>query len=108
MNDEGEQQAETRRRATRHSFFLLANVMESDGGVIGRLRVRNLSASGLMGDTDLSLEPEQPVTVDLRGIGLVAGKIVWARGGKVGLAFDAPIEPQRALKPVGGAHSPRF
>ncbi|HEX7875608.1 MAG TPA: PilZ domain-containing protein [Sphingobium sp.] len=101
MGYDMEEEPSTRRGATRHSFFLLANVIDEDGSVIGRLRVRNLSASGLMGDTELELEPQARLTVDLRGIGSVSGTIAWAREGKIGMAFDVPVNPQQALKPVG-------
>lgn len=100
-HDMEEEEAATRRGAARHSFFLLSNVIGDDGSVIGRLRVRNLSASGLMGDTELELEPQTRLMVDLRGIGSVSGTIAWAREGKIGMAFDVPINPQHALKPVG-------
>lgn len=105
-DEEEEEEAATRRGAPRHSFFLLADVMREDGSVIGRLRVRNLSASGLMGDTELALAPQTRLTVDLRGIGPVPGAIAWARDGRVGMAFDLPINPKSALKPVGRGRIP--
>lgn len=102
-----EPRAEMRRGAERHSFFLLADMLTEDGVGIGRLRVRNLSATGVMGDTELAIERDRCVLLELRGIGRVSAKVVWAREGKIGLAFDTPVDPLQALKPVGGGRTIR-
>lgn len=101
MSHDVERGDATRRGAARHSFFLLANILDEQESVAGRLRVRNLSATGLMGDTELALERGSHWTVELRGIGQVRGHIVWAREGKVGMVFESPVNPQLALKSVG-------
>lgn len=106
MGDNADHEEATRRRAERHSFFLLADVVTASGAVTGKLRVRNLSETGAMGDTGMVLEPGEAITVDLRGVGPVSAKVAWANGGRVGLAFDHRINPHLALKPVGGPRKP--
>jgi hypothetical protein len=49
------------------------------------------------------------VEVEVRGVGWVSGRIAWATDGRVGIAFDTPIDPLLARKPVGGGtQTPTF
>ena len=64
------------------------------------IRIRNLSSTGLMADSQLAYEEGAIVEVGLRGIGIVAGEIVWVRGTRMGITFNETIDPQRARKPV--------
>jgi hypothetical protein len=82
--------------------MLLQATMRIDGGLPVPLRVRNLSAGGLMGEGGPKLTIGQPVAVELRNVGVVKGKIAWAEQTRFGIAFDAPIDPQLARKPVTG------
>ena len=82
--------------------MLLQATMRIDGGASIALRVRNLSAGGLMGEGGPSLVVGQPVSVELRNVGVVRGKIAWTEQSRFGIAFDSPIDPQLARKPVVG------
>jgi hypothetical protein len=64
------------------------------------VRIRNLSAGGLMAEFDRVLEIGTPVEVNVRGIGWVPGQIAWVAAGRVGVAFDRQIDPRAARKPV--------
>lgn len=88
------------REAKRDSLFLLTALCLPDGQEICKLRVRNLSAKGLMADCPAAVERGQNVTLDLRGIGPVSGAIIWSDGGRVGIAFDRPINPANARMPA--------
>lgn len=94
-----------RRAKARDSLFLMAAIRkggEPDGEVIPA-RIRNLSEVGLMADyRDLAVE-EEAVTVEVRGLGVVPGKVAWVRGGRIGITFDEQVDPQLARKPVGGS-----
>lgn len=85
----------------RDSLFLLAR-MTIDGldGPVS-VRVRNLSAGGLMAEMPDPVSPDSAVTVELRGLGRVTGRVAWQTEGRVGIAFDRPIDPQLARHPVG-------
>ena len=49
------------------------------------------------------------VSLRLRGIGDVAGRVAWCAEGRIGVALDHPIDPMRARKPVGkGQGTPSF
>ena len=93
----------SRRTRNRDSLFLSATI--SKPGAVTEpapVRVRNLSAIGLMADyLDLANEGD-PVIVTLRGIGSVPGKVAWVKRGRIGINFDVEVDPMMARKPVAG------
>ena len=103
MNDSQDFMAERgpARTAPRDSLFLLTSITTPEGASLGKARVRNLSAVGLMADCERNIPVETRIVADLRGIGRITGKVAWARGDKIGMAFDENIDPQLARKPVG-------
>ncbi|AEG47948.1 type IV pilus assembly PilZ [Sphingobium chlorophenolicum L-1] len=90
------------RSGPRDSLFLLTNLSTVDGTPLGRARVRNLSATGLMADCERAVPAGIRIRFDLRGIGQVNGSIVWSRDDRIGIAFDQEIDPQLARRPVSG------
>ncbi|KKW91003.1 PilZ domain-containing protein [Sphingobium chungbukense] len=93
------------RSGPRDSLFLLTNLSSADGVPLGRARVRNLSATGLMADCERAVPEGIQVHFDLRGIGRVNGSVVWSREDRIGIAFDVEIDPQLARRPVSGGDS---
>ncbi|HJT39484.1 MAG TPA: PilZ domain-containing protein [Sphingobium sp.] len=94
------------RSGPRDSLFLLTNLTSTDGAPLGRARVRNLSATGLMADCERPVPQGAKLVFDLRGVGAVSGSVVWSRKDKIGIAFDQEIDPQLARKPVSSAAGP--
>ena len=88
------------RAAPRDSLFLLTSFSTLDGTELGKARVRNLSATGLMADCERPVPAGLQIICELRGVGPVKGVVAWSRGEKIGMAFDDPIDPQLARKPV--------
>jgi hypothetical protein len=88
-------------RRNRDSLFLLARVRIGDTGDWAEIRVRNLSAGGLMAEIGEALAIETPIELELRGIGHVVGRVAWQTEGRTGIAFDTEIDPLKARKPVG-------
>ena len=84
----------------RDSLLLMAQLRFDGASEAVSVRVRNLSAGGLMAELATSMDRGHPVQVEVRGVGWVAGKIAWCAEGRTGIAFDHPIDPQRARKPV--------
>jgi hypothetical protein len=88
------------RRRQRDSLLLIASI-----AIVGEpareVRIRNLSAEGLMAELGRVVEPGTAVALELRGIGAVAGKVAWCTEGRVGITLDHPIDPKQARKPVG-------
>jgi hypothetical protein len=98
----------SQRSASRDSLLLSAQLRVSGEPEV-TVRVRNLSAGGLMAEYTQPVAIGTPVEVDVRGVGWVGGRIAWAAEGRVGIAFDNEIDPMAARKPVGnGTHTPRY
>lgn len=97
------------RNEARDSLFLMADFRVAGSSDVTQVRVRNLSAGGLMAEIANGLELGLQVEFDVRGIGWVPGKVAWSAAGRVGVAFDRMIDPMLARKPVGtGAKTPVF
>ncbi len=88
------------RVAPRDSLFLLTSLSTPEGAPLGKARVRNLSATGLMAECERAVPAGARLAFDLRGIGQVYATVVWSKDSKIGVAFDAPVDPQLARKPV--------
>jgi len=86
----------------RDSLFLMAQLRVGDGVPV-EVRVRNLSAGGLMVELPFPVTPEGNVEVEVRGLGWIPGRIAWQTEGRAGVAFDREIDPQRARKAPGDA-----
>lgn len=97
------------RNEMRDSLFLMADFRVTGSSQVTPVRVRNLSAGGLMAEYSAGLEEGAAVEFDVRGIGWVPGKIAWSAAGRIGVAFDRVIDPMLARKPVGmGSKTPVF
>lgn len=93
ISQAGEEQRDPARREARDSMLLLTTICSIAGDVCSKARIRNLSANGLMAECDCALAAGTAVACELRGIGQVTGKIMWARDKRVGIMFDAPVDP---------------
>lgn len=89
------EQSPGKRQEKRDSLFLSAT-MTIDPLDPFTTRVRNLSAGGMMIDTDEELVPGTLVSAELRGIGKIAGRIAWSSPGRAGVAFDKDVDPRLA------------
>ena len=97
------------RQESRDSLFLMADFRVHGEKEVVPVRVRNLSQGGLMADFPDGLAQGLRVDFDVRGIGWVPGHVAWSAAGRIGVAFDRPIDPMLARKPVGqGTHTPSF
>lgn len=66
------------------SLYLLARLCDT-GTKDGLCRVRNMSAAGLMLESEQALAPEQVVTVEFRNGTRVTGRVAWTQGNRAGL-----------------------
>lgn len=96
---------ESQRNEARDSLFLMAE-LRGPGQPVLPVRVRNLSAGGLMAEYTGLLDSGSVVELDVRGVGWVPGRIAWRAAGRIGVAFDRPIDPLSARKPVGNGKRP--
>lgn len=91
------------RKLARDSLFLVAEVRidgpdRLEGGT--QVRVRNLSAGGMMAEGHLHVQRGQRIKVNIRNIGWVDGAVAWIEGDRTGIAFDVEIEPKKARAPI--------
>jgi hypothetical protein len=99
----------TKRQRSRDSLFLTAKLGFAGSTDLREVRVRNLSDGGMMAEVDRVVDVGTAVSIELRGIGAVSGKVAWCTEGRVGIAFDMKIDPQKARKPVGqGKRTPVY
>ncbi|KPP94089.1 PilZ domain-containing protein [Erythrobacter sp. HL-111] len=88
------------RSVARDSLFLLADLRIEEGEETHRVRVRNLSDGGMMGEGSLRVRRGDRVRVELRNIGPVRGSVAWVQDDRFGVAFDEEIDSQRARRPI--------
>ena len=86
----------------RDSMFLQAILRPLSGGnpPAFSVRVRNLSSGGLMAEADAEVAIDDRITVELRNVGQVEGRIAWVRAPRFGVTFDRAIDPKMARKPA--------
>jgi hypothetical protein len=103
-DDEGNSWGQTgphQRAEPRDSMFLHSTIRRIATNESCPLRVRNLSSGGLMGDCPGTFERGDEVELQVRGLGLLRGRIAWTAPNRIGLSFERPINPMLARKPVG-------
>jgi hypothetical protein len=93
---------DSRRTSARDSMLLSATIRRAQDpdAELKPVRVRNLSAIGLMADYSGVAIPGDAVVVTVRGIGKVSGKVAWLKRGRIGITFDIEVDPLMARKPV--------
>ena len=98
------------RSIKRDSLFLMAQVRLYGRAASDKVKVRNLSNTGIMVEGELLAEVGQRVIVTLRNVGEVGGTVAWTQSARVGIAFDEPIEAARARKHMleSQSEAPRY
>jgi hypothetical protein len=94
------------RQIVRDSLFLLADMRIDGIGGDHRIRVRNVSAGGLMADGGPVVQRGALVWIQLRNIGWVEGTVAWVQENRCGVAFREEIDPKLARAPVTHGESP--
>jgi len=89
-----------KRKMNRDSLLLKAVLRFSNAHEEYEVRIRNLSAGGLMAEVPNGLSRGERVDVKIQNIGWVGGHVAWAIDGRIGVAFDKVLNPQDARIPV--------
>lgn len=90
-----------KRSMDRDSLFLKAILRFPVTSEEREVRIRNLSAGGLMAEVPAGLSCGERVEVNLHNIGWLSGHVAWVSDGRVGIAFTHPINPKDARLPIG-------
>ncbi|MEA3012063.1 MAG: hypothetical protein QOD42_608 [Sphingomonadales bacterium] len=85
-----------RRAGERHIKILRVGTLVVDGRRELCL-IRNISAGGVMAHVYSCFDPGQRVTVELKASQPVTGRVVWVRGGNVGIQFDSAMDVAELL-----------
>jgi hypothetical protein len=95
------QAATPSREQNRNSLLVKATYRFPTTGEQGEVRVRNISAGGLMAEAPVRAGRGEVVEVQLKNIGWISGKVAWVAESRFGIAFDIPIDPKSTQQPVG-------
>ena len=100
------------RQVNRDSLFLLAQLRVDGQETVSRIKVRNLSAGGMMAEGDSKVIRGSLVSVELRNLGWVEGSVAWKQDNRFGIAFVDEIDPTAVRGPAaaggGEFEIPRF
>ena len=100
------------RQVDRDSLFLMADLRVPGEDGEHRIKVRNLSSGGMMGEGRVRVVRGIMVEVSIRNIGWVEGVIAWVQDDRFGVAFRQEIDPKRAREPVAAKvdefNAPRY
>lgn len=94
------------RQIARDSLFLMADLRAEGLDGEFRIKVRNLSAGGMMGEGSVRVVRGTVIEVNIRNIGWITGSVAWVQDNRFGVAFSDEIDPQLARAPVGQSESP--
>ncbi|KUR75477.1 PilZ domain-containing protein [Novosphingobium sp. Fuku2-ISO-50] len=98
------------RQVGRDSLFLMADVRIEGQAGDHRVKVRNLSAHGMMAECTVRVTSGAGVEVNLRNVGWVPGRVAWIQDNRFGIAFLEEIDPRlvRASNAGPSEHTPRY
>jgi len=105
LHDPAGERVSDDRSGARDSLLVMADLRVGD--TTTSVRVRNLSAGGLMAEYQQGLEVGTEVAFDLRGVGMVRGRVAWSAAGRIGIAFERQIDPMLARKPAVTGAKPK-
>ncbi len=98
------------RHINRDSLFLAADVRLEGDPACHRVKVRNLSAGGMMAEGEVHVIRGARVTVELRNLSAIDGSVAWVQDNRFGVAFAHEIDPKAPRTSVGNGDlaTPRF
>ena len=98
------------RHINRDSLFLMADVRLDGDPAAKRVKVRNLSAAGMMAEGDMSVVRGARLTIELRNLPSITGSVAWVQENRFGVAFAEEIDPRAPRTQVGNSDlsTPRF
>ena len=85
-----------RRRQTRHMSILRVGSLIRNGRRELCL-IRNISAGGVMAHVYSAFATDDRLAVELKSSQQIPGRVVWAQGTNIGIAFDTPVDVEELL-----------
>lgn len=93
------------RHISRDSLFVQARLRDA-AGADHAVRIRNLSAGGVMAEGNLRMQRGDAIAIEIRNVGWVDGNVAWVADSRFGIAFCEAIDPRAVRNPVVGAPKP--
>lgn len=87
------------RNISRDSLFIMAELRLDGQDAEHRVKVRNLSSGGLMGEGNVKVTRGAVVWINLRHLGWVEGSVAWVQDNRFGMAFREEIDPKIVRAP---------
>lgn len=84
------------RNISRDSLFLMADLRLEGADGLERVKVRNLSAGGMMAEGPVRVMRGARLSIKLRNIEWVDGSVAWVQDNRFGIAFDHEVDPSMA------------
>jgi hypothetical protein len=94
------------RQIARDSLFVMADLRLAGSDAEHRIKVRNLSAGGMMGEGAVRVSRGEKIAVRIRNVGWIEGTVAWVQEDRFGVAFHEEIDPKVARAPVISNPSP--
>jgi hypothetical protein len=88
------------RQIARDSLFVMADLRLAGSDGEHRIKVRNLSAGGMMGEGAVRVTRGDKISVKIRNVGWIEGSVAWVQDDRFGVAFHEEIDPKVARAPV--------
>lgn len=86
------------REKSRQSLFLTAEVEVEGRSEPLKVRVRNLSAGGMLAEAARDVPVGAVLRVELANVGRIGARCIWSGVGRFGVAFDQLIDPEAARR----------
>jgi len=94
------------RNITRNSLFILAELKLDGREEEHRVKVRNLSGGGMMGEGSVKVSRGERVEINLRNVGWVEGSVAWVEGNRFGVAFAQDVDTAVVRQPAAAPDVP--
>jgi len=88
------------RLIARDSLFVMVDLRVEGDELDHRVKLRNLSAGGMMAEGMVKVTRGTLVSVHIRNLGWVDGSVAWVQGNRFGIAFQDEIDPKIARIPA--------
>ncbi|PKB19674.1 hypothetical protein B0I00_1914 [Novosphingobium kunmingense] len=91
---------EPENRGALRSSLLLTGELQTEGGITHCFKVRNVSATGLMGEMEPALTIGDRVSLRLGDTVRVTATVAWSAPPRFGLSFELGIDPASVRRPL--------
>lgn len=94
------------RHIERDSLLVMAALRLDGQDEEHKVKVRNLSAGGMMAESPLNVVRGTRLSIHLRNVGWIDGTIAWVQDNRFGIAFATEIDPVVVRVPTTSGDDP--